>query len=677
MKTMTGQLMALLLSLCLLPGGIAESTEGISTEPVKQTVLEDNTVGGDSADSEPVEEVSDKDIEDVFIDDSASEEDSGIEYDGEEVLSDSFEADGEEEDFGDGEEDPSDSIDEDEEEGSEEYIEEDVVEVEDTDATATVEDDTLIVEAEDVEQGGVSVGTVADGEHSNIYVTIGDEHVDTEDAFDDYDEPIVDEVDVSVGDVTDEDYGIGVSAYDYDDEADIDVTVSAGDVRVSGEDDAIGIAVYDYNSDVDISTGSVTVDSGEGEAVGIDVIADGESQAKIEVDGDVEANGGSEAVGIDVTAEGESQIDITVQGDVEADGENGAGIRVQGAEAEGGTEEAPVSIVVTGTVSGTDTAIQVSEGMAENTQLTAWSVEENKDGELAQVIDDGGKVNEEASGLLERAIQYIVRIADEFKNRLSVSTGKTVTVGEETYQTAAEDEEITLQVSLSRNEVLRGIYYNDDKGTEAEYTPEGDNFLIRMLRGGAMLLGLDIDWKEPEPEPRPVVIDEEDEKEHHSHRSSSNEKEHHSHRSSSKYRTEFVYVDILNKEVVMNSSEIAQFDALSLEDRMLVMMAAMGLSDTAGDFRANLSDAARVLAAEIDSRVAMMSDSERASRAEEVNVFFPPRLVTVNGVSYEGVGIVLVINTNGKKSYERYDYYNDNGVWKLHQIVRDKYAPVD
>ena len=137
------------------------------------------------------------------------------------------------------------------------------------------------------------------------------------------------------------------------------------------------------------------------------------------------------------------------------------------------------------------------------------------------------------------------------------------------------------------------------------------------------------------------------------------------------------YVDIQNKEVVMNGVEIARFDTLSLEDRMLVMMAAMGLTDTAGDFRSSMSDAARALAADIDTRVAAMTDSQRAARMDEVNVFFPPRLVTVNGVTYEGVGIVLIINANGNKSYERYTFYDANGVWKLHLIEEGKYVTVD
>ena len=693
MKMMTRQLLALLLSLCMLLGGVAASAE----EEIEKELLKkkQGVPAAEVVEEVPGEIVVDAPAGNLAVGDPTYYPEGGEGY------SEENEEENEEEGAG---------------------------------ATATVEDDTLIVEAEDVEEGGVSVGTVVDGEYSDIYATIGDEPLDTEDAFDDQGEPVVDEVDVSLGDVTGEDYGIDVSAYDYDDEADIDVTVIAGDVTANGEDDATGVEVYDYNADVDITTGNVTVGSDEGKAAGLDVTAEGESNVDIEVLGDVLAGGGSDAVGIDVTSEGENQVNIAVDGDVvivgeeeavgidvTADGgskvkivvdgdvatggESGAGIRVQGIEPEGETEEAPVNVVVTGTISGTDAAIQVAENMAESTGVTAWAVEENEGGELAQVYDDQGEVNEEASGLLERAIQYIVRVAEEFKNRLSVSTGKTMTVGDETYETAAEDEEGTVQVTLDSDEVLRGIYYNDDEGTEAEYTPDGGNFLIKMLRGGAMLLGLDIDKIEPAPRPQPISYDVgDDDSEHH----------HHSSSGSVTSRTEFVYepvgtnvpvhsviaaddqtvqrvaqsvsdalnggyryVDIQNKEVVMNGSEIARFDTLSLEDRMLVMMAAMGLTDTAGDFRSSMSDEARALAADIDTRVAAMTDSQRAARMDEVNVFFPPRLVTVNGVTYEGVGIVLIINANGNKSYERYTFYDANGVWKLHLIEEGKYVTVD
>ena len=712
-KTLTRQLMALLLSLCLLLSGVTvaageETLAAVEQETdyrnsVAEKEGEDEQYGGDDDSGDRIVnesvDFSDNSLEVISESNGDdSETDSNLGDIDEETGSDDI-AFGEEDSdsfdtiiettFDEGDEEAhSDNIEgalyafsDFDEDADQDYTEEDDVnsdyftktldngsgDTQENEASASVEDGALQVTAGDVGEGGVSVSAVADGSDSDIRVVIGDE-------------PIVDEVDVSVGDVTDEDYGIGVSAYDYDDEADIDVTVSAGDVTVSGESGATGVAIYDYDADVDVSTGDVSVDGGEGESVGIDV-----------------------------TVEGESQVDIEVQGDVAADGESGAGIRIQGTEIEGGTEESQVSVVVTGTISGTDAAIQVSEDMAENTEVTAWAVEENEDGELAQVIDADGEVNEEASSLFERAIQYIVMVAEEFKNRLSVSTGHTVTVGKgdeaETYQTAAEGEEVMLQVTLGRNEVLRGVYYNEDEGTEAEYTQDGDNFFIKMLREGAMLLGLDIGRKEPEPMPAPMPIeydeDNDDDDEHHSHSTRSSRTEFvyipvakniqvHgvtaadnptaqwvAHTVSAELNSGYRYVDIQNKEVLMNNNELAQFDALSLEDRMLVMMAAMSLNDTAGDFRASMSDAARALAAEIDSRVAMMSDSERAARMDEVNVFFPPRLVNVNGAAYEGVGIVLIINNNGSKSYERYTFYDADGVWKLHQIEEGKYVVVD
>ena len=637
-KALTRQLMALLLSLCLLLSGISVAAGEEITASAEQETGRDRSVeereGGDTD--------ADSDADDIDIE-------SNTEYENGEVHSD--------------------------------HIDKDMADVSSdapgNEATASVEDGTLQVEAGDVEEGGISVGTVVEGEDSDIYVTVGDEPVDTEDAFDDQGEPVVEDVDVTVGDVTGDDYGISVSSYDYDEKADIDVTVSAGDVTVNGDNGATGIIVYDYESNVEISTGDVSV------------------------------NGGTdEGVGVEVTVEGQSQVDIEVQGDVDAEGEGGMGIRVQGTETEGGSEDSQVNVVVTGTVSGTDAAIQVSEDMAKNTDVTAWAVEENEDGALAQVIDADGEVNEEASSLFERAIQYIVMVAEEFKNRLSVSTGHTVTVGkgdgEETYQTAAEGEEVTLQVKLDKNQELKGVYYNNDLGTKAEYTQDGDNFLVKMLREGAMLLGLDIGRKKPEPRPEPMPIEyDEDNDEHHSHSTRSR-------------RTEFVYVpypknvsvhgvsaaddltaqqtankvsislnggyqyvDIKNKALMMNDGDLAQFDALSLEDRMLVMMAAMGLSDTTGEFRATMSDAARALAAAIDSRVAELSDGERTARMEEVNKSFPPRQITLNGAAYESVGIVLIIDTNGNQSYERYVFYDDNGVWKLHQIEEGKYIVVD
>ena len=139
----------------------------------------------------------------------------------------------------------------------------------------------------------------------------------------------------------------------------------------------------------------------------------------------------------------------------------------------------------------------------------------------------------------------------------------------------------------------------------------------------------------------------------------------------------YQYVKNQNKAVVINDDELTRFDALSLEDRILVMMVAMGLNNTVGEFRATMSDAAKALAEAIDNRVAEMSDEARANRMEAVNAYFSPHRITINDVAYEAVGIVLIIDANGDRTNERYVFYNDNGIWRLYQIEVGEYITVD
>lgn len=521
--------------------------------------------------------------------------------------------------------------------------------------TVTHGNGKLIVDAGDVEEGGASVSVVVNGEDSDILVTVGEEPVDTEGALDDQGAPEVESVQLNLGDVSGDEYGIGVNSYDYDDEQDVAVVVRAGDVDVTGEDGATGVIVYDFGGDVDVSTGDVDVDGGDGEGVGLDI--------KVSDD---------------------SQVGVTVDGDVSADGEGGAGIRVETMD-EANADDSRVDIVVTGTVSGSDAAIQVTEDMAKKVDITAWTVEENEDGRLAQVLDADGEVDDDASGPLEEVIKYIVKVAEDFVDRLIVSASGKVTVGEgETYQTALENEEVEIQVTLGKNEVLKGIYYNDDAKTAAEYTRDGENLLVKMLRGGAMLLGLDIGtktkpWPDPWIEPEDDDDDDDDDEQEHPSEPDYSDVDYptaqrHAHDVNEKRYGGYQYVDILEKERLMNESELAQFNTLSLEDRMLLMMTAMGLDNTGGAFRDSMTQEAKTLAEAIDARVATMSEAEQAARRAEIDAYFQPRQITMDGVTFESVGIVLVIDTNGNKTYESHIFFDDNGIWKLHHVEEGRFV---
>ena len=94
-----------------------------------------------------------------------------------------------------------------------------------------------------------------------------------------------------------------------------------------------GIIVYDFMGQVEMNTGNVTVNGGEGESFGMDL----------------------------VTEEG-GQLSVTVEGDVSAEGDSGAGIRVRGAEKTREASQGEISILVDGTVSGPDAAIELIAG---------------------------------------------------------------------------------------------------------------------------------------------------------------------------------------------------------------------------------------------------------------------------------------------------------------------------
>lgn len=550
---------------------------------------------------------------------------------------------------------------------------------------AEVKDGKLVVDGGDVQSGVlVNVSTGADG--GDIGVIVDDMPVDTGDAVDDEGKPAVEAVEVNVGDVSAEQNGIGVNNYNEVGGEGVGVTVNAGDVKVDGEDGGTGVTVYSFDGDVEVTVDGIAVDGGE------------------------------DAVGIDVVAGGTGTVDVTVEGDVTARGEGGAGIRVQDMENDGKHEDAEVSIAVDGTVSGADAAIQVSQDMAGNVDLTVWAAEENADGAIVQVIDEDGELDEDAAGVIEKGIRYIVRIAESFWDTLAVSAQRDGEPGEDDDPrvTAREGEDVELNVTLKEGEELRGVYYNDDEKTEAEYTRDGDNLWVKMLRGGAMLLGLDIGKKEPEPEPEPEPKPEpepepepeptpwegempvpEDEEIHHRKQTkeltfvyvpvAENAETHGVSAAGAPtfravvdtlnraYYGGYTNIDIENKARVLAGDVLAQFDTLRLEDRMVILMAAMGLPHTDGAFRDSLSDAGRALMARIDAGEAAMTEDEKRARAALVDSAFPPRQATVDGTACESVGIVLVIDESGDKTRERYTFCDANGEWKLHRVEIGEY----
>ncbi|MBR0513333.1 MAG: hypothetical protein IJK06_03675, partial [Clostridia bacterium] len=306
-------------------------------------------------------------------------------------------------------------------------------------------------------------------------------------------------------------YGIDATANDAD--GVIRVTTE-GDVSANaeGKEKASGTAAgvrTVYN------TGSTTVDVGGNvsafadsetyytQSIGLDVLAYDNGEATITVDGSVSAVAGGNdatAAGIWTEADGNAAVVITVLGDVSASNEvdsndNAAvGLRVTN------NDQATTDIIIDGTLSGEDVAIVINPGNSgaspENITLTAWAVAENADGHLAESLAPGnGQTEAQVAEAFEARINYIVKIAEAYGKNLGASTGTAVTAGDNTYATAVADEDVALSLQLGEDEVLEGVYYNsDDTSTLTETANLQKNtagsYVMKMLRGGGMLLGL-------------------------------------------------------------------------------------------------------------------------------------------------------------------------------------------
>lgn len=106
------------------------------------------------------------------------------------------------------------------------------------------------------------------------------------------------------------------------------------------------------------------------------------------------------------------------------------------------------------------------------------------------------EIDKDASTQFEKtALWYIIKVAADFQNTLTAAGTNTYTYDGTTYDLAHQDENVTGTYRINADEEgLDGVYYNADDKIEAkagEWKDNGDgSFWVKMLRGGAMMLGL-------------------------------------------------------------------------------------------------------------------------------------------------------------------------------------------
>ena len=460
--------------------------------------------------------------------------------------------------------------------------------------------------------------------------------------------------------------GSGVSAYD--------------GATVTVEGNAEGVSDGAYASD-----GSTVTVKGNAEGVYDGVYASGHG-AKVTVLRDAIATGSS---GIGAVAYYGGTV--TVVGDAEGGGVgvytygDNANVTV-GGDATGDTGASVgrgSSVLVEGTIAGSSAGVNIrcqDPEDLDDISVTAWKIDGdiqyNGSTDFDQSISDK---------ITQKIISYIIRVAEASGNLLDLDRVEgTDTVSD--FKVAHEDGEVSAKLAGYNKGDKLEVYYNEDtKLSAGDYKVENGTLIVKMLPGGAMNLIAKI-----------IKAEEKAKK------------------TTKKAATEFVYVpvddntamngvkaadhsgmadavktmgdslggedvtvDILDKEKLMNGEELARFDKLSVKDRLLVVLKALGFGEALGGIEGEMSDEAAALSDDIAARVDALSDAEKQTLQDRLYSRFLPRLIVIDGQEYEAVGIEVVVTRDGVKSQARYTFYKDNGEWKLHQIEKGEYRAVN
>ena len=300
-----------------------------------------------------------------------------------------------------------------------------------------------------------------------------------------------------------------------------------GDISATGGMTGVGINAYITEQDGydDPVTGEWVEEQSQG------------GHSNVKVKGNVTASvadDGFYARGISALSNNDGAIEVGVLGDVTAKGKEAVGLQFTK------TEGSDLTVLVDGTLSGETAAVATTTGYYyeyigadgttqkssdtydyDNANLYVWAATPNKDGVVAVAYDynetikegetrideygdpyteedtvtDERVVNKEASEAVEKAIWYIIKVAADFQNTLTAAGTNTYTYDGTTYDLAHQDENVTGTYRINADEEgLDGVYYNADDKIEAkagEWKDNGDgSFWVKMLRGGAMMLGL-------------------------------------------------------------------------------------------------------------------------------------------------------------------------------------------
>ena len=285
-----------------------------------------------------------------------------------------------------------------------------------------------------------------------------------------------------------------------DDGGSAKVTVGGDLAAIATEDTACGadLKASDGGEATLSVNGQLTAD-GELQAYGVDANASGEgTEIKAVVTEGVAATGAF-SVGASLTAIENAAVSLQI-GDQNTDADLAGETYGLILSTVGQNEEEPaagtVQALVTGTISGGDAPVVITEGTAsENVTLTVWTIDLNSEGQavLEGSYDDQGRLNTEytdnARAFEQKQVFYIIKVEqpEAGATLTAVKQDGSALDKRDGFDVANEDDTVLMKVDLQEGYRLSGVY--SDLGQSVEMLQDAaGNYYVVVPKGGAVYL---------------------------------------------------------------------------------------------------------------------------------------------------------------------------------------------
>ncbi|MCR4727216.1 MAG: hypothetical protein K5796_01010 [Lachnospiraceae bacterium] len=268
-----------------------------------------------------------------------------------------------------------------------------------------------------------------------------------------------------------------------------------GDFNVIANDDVQGgvmVSNYTENRAEASINGDLTVEGTKPgrTTVGATVASENGGEAFLDVAGDIVVKNSVSGtnMGVAVSADEDSSAGLRVGGDISAPGTEGITLVVMSYD--GGKPD----VFVEGTVKGGNSATISFLGDPDNFNINAWAIESDADGDLVKDTNQTTQeiVVTEASQKIEKNINYILKVAPEQSENISLGVKKTTLTGAggKTYEyyTAKEGEEVSFTITAPKGFSVDKAYYKNG----VTITPNADGtYTFKVPKGGGVLIGAD------------------------------------------------------------------------------------------------------------------------------------------------------------------------------------------